>query len=94
MPEEFFETLVGHMLIIIKNIISLNGLQILEPTRSSGSGQNVSGVVKLRIFKPMIAWGMVSLAASIQDPLPHAPCKKTATRRQPLGLKIPPSHRE
>ena len=94
MPEEFFETLVGHMLIIIKNIISLNGLQILESTRSSGSGQNVSGVVKLRIFKTNDSMGHGVPCCIYSRPL--APCfmQKTATRRQPLELKIPPSHRE
>jgi hypothetical protein len=34
----FFLAFVAHVLMIIKNITSLTGLQILEPAASSGSG--------------------------------------------------------
>jgi hypothetical protein len=35
----FFLAFVAHVLMIIKNITSLTGLQIMEPVESSGSGQ-------------------------------------------------------
>jgi hypothetical protein len=86
MPEDFFQAAAGAMQIIIKNIISLNELQIL---RQASTSQNClepvggSKVVKVKDYKRHGAregaWGLehgVSIGSSDATPcaVHHALC--------------------